>query len=108
MLPLPVTFGGVDIDMRNGRSTITAENKTFSEHGGGYTVRERRYGKFPNPTASARDRGAFKVFCTSSICCSLKFVLPNIVSALDVLNSRRPSRGQVKILTKCEHQHRFI
>jgi HSP20 family protein len=37
----------VQIDMQNGRLTVSAENKISSEHDeSGYAVRERRYGKF--------------------------------------------------------------
>lgn len=37
----------VEIDVHNGRLTISAENKISSEHEDkGYAIRERRYGKF--------------------------------------------------------------
>jgi HSP20 family protein len=37
----------INIDVHNGRMTISAENKVSSEHEeSGYAVRERRYGKW--------------------------------------------------------------
>jgi HSP20 family protein len=42
-----VSKENVSIDMQNGSLTVTAENKIASEHDeNGYTVRERRWGKF--------------------------------------------------------------
>ncbi|KAF8700516.1 hypothetical protein AX14_000419 [Amanita brunnescens Koide BX004] len=42
-----VSKENVSIDMQNGSLTVTAENNISSEHDeNGYTVRERRWGKF--------------------------------------------------------------
>jgi HSP20 family protein len=36
----------IQIDLANGKLTVSAETKQSTEHSGGYAVRERRFGKF--------------------------------------------------------------